>query len=164
MHVAKMQRARPPSRYRWTRVFIYVRSVRGCECDVHRSDINENMSLSIALTKNPAVLCSVKGKRHSNNWPFESPIFRDKRKSLVIACTLNDIYVRSTFTNTRTKSKINFHFLSNLIFTNSYILSLFLFITYLYIYLSIKLSSSPHIYHLLTFIFQIYILKFNTQI
>ena len=132
-----MQRARPPSRYRRTRVFIYVRSVRGCECDVHCCDINENMSLSIALTKNPAVLyASVKGKRHSNNWPFESPIFRDKRKSPVITCTLNDIYVRSTFTNTRTKSKINFHFfLSNPIFTDS--LSLFLFITYLYRYLFI---------------------------
>lgn len=49
MHVAKMQRARPPSRYRGTRVFIYVRSIRGR--DVHRCDINENMSLSIPLAE-----------------------------------------------------------------------------------------------------------------
>lgn len=140
MHVAKMQRARPPSRYRRTRVFIYVRSVRGCECDVHCCDINENMSLSIALTKNPAVLyASVKGKRHSNNWPFESPIFRDKRKSPVITCTLNDIYVRSTFTNIRALNlRLIFIFFYQIRFLQTHYHCSFLLHIYIDIYLSVK--------------------------
>jgi len=33
---------------------------------------------------------SVKGKRHPNNWPLETPISRDRGKFPVIVCALND--------------------------------------------------------------------------
>jgi len=77
-------------------VFIYVCSVRGH--NGHRCDINENMSLSISLMENPAPVPRLKKSDirtvdHSNLPSFMI------NGNLLLSCTLNDIYVHSTFTN-----------------------------------------------------------------